>query len=308
MCYSAEIEEDYRKFLRVTGADMSIQDFARIYHHRKNYPKVKLPRALDRWFESITLDGVGEIRGLIAEHNALLMAKEEEELFTQRTRLVKAERALATKPTKKAAEDQRIAGKKMKAAKRRMDAMKRTTYEISDGRYYSEWFAPVVVVENGKRICKPMRWKLRPAGMPASFDKTHPGAYNARQDNLDHFWKRQFSRQRCATVARRFFESVEGPDGESVELEFQPNGLDDMLVACIWDRWTGNEGETLESFAAVTTDPPPEVRAAGHDRCIIPLKPEHLTAWLDPSTSSLDAVHAILEDRERPYYEHRLAA
>ena len=26
MCYSAEVEEDWKKFLRVTGADMSIRD------------------------------------------------------------------------------------------------------------------------------------------------------------------------------------------------------------------------------------------------------------------------------------------
>ena len=62
------------------------------------------------------------------------------------------------------------------------------------------------------------------------------------------------------------------------------------------------------SFAAITDDPPPEVAAAGHDRCIIPIKPEYVDAWLNPNAKHLAAQYAILDDRERPYYEHRLAA
>jgi putative SOS response-associated peptidase YedK len=63
----------------------------------------------------------------------------------------------------------------------------------------------------------------------------------------------------------------------------------------------------LQSFAAITDEPPPEVAATGHDRCVIPLKEEHLDAWLDPK-GDLAAMQRILDDRERPYYEHRLAA
>jgi putative SOS response-associated peptidase YedK len=48
--------------------------------------------------------------------------------------------------------------------------------------------------------------------------------------------------------------------------------------------------------------------AAGHDRCIIPIKPEHIDAWLNPQASGREAMQAILDDRARPYYEHRLAA
>ena len=48
--------------------------------------------------------------------------------------------------------------------------------------------------------------------------------------------------------------------------------------------------------------------AAGHDRCIIPIKPENIEAWLNPGASNLDAMYAILDDKDRPYYEHKLAA
>jgi putative SOS response-associated peptidase YedK len=58
----------------------------------------------------------------------------------------------------------------------------------------------------------------------------------------------------------------------------------------------------------VTDDPPAEVSAAGHDRCIIPLKQECVDAWLQPDPKNLQAQYAVLDDRERPYYEHREAA
>jgi hypothetical protein len=31
-------------------------------------------------------------------------------------------------------------------------------------------------------------------------------------------------------------------------------------------------------------------------------------AWLNPDPANLEALYAILDDRERPYYEHRMAA
>ncbi|CAB3794589.1 hypothetical protein LMG27177_03669 [Paraburkholderia fynbosensis] len=81
-----------------------------------------------------------------------------------------------------------------------------------------------------------------------------------------------------------------------------------MHVACLWSRWSAPGQPYLLSFAAITDEPLPEIAAAGHDRCIIPIKPKNLDAWLNSDPKSLDAMYAILDDRERPYYEHRLAA
>jgi hypothetical protein len=37
-------------------------------------------------------------------------------------------------------------------------------------------------------------------------------------------------------------------------------------------------------------------------------KEENIDAWLNPDPKNLDAMHAILEYRARPYYEYRMAA
>lgn len=52
----------------------------------------------------------------------------------------------------------------------------------------------------------------------------------------------------------------------------------------------------------------PEVAAADHDRCINPIRRKNVEAWLRPDRVNLTAQYAILDDRERRYYEHRLAA
>lgn len=78
--------------------------------------------------------------------------------------------------------------------------------------------------------------------------------------------------------------------------------------ACLWSRWTARGEKDLLSFAIITDDPPPEIAEAAHDRCPVPIKPEHLDAWLTPDARNLEAMDAILDDKATPYYEHRLAA
>jgi putative SOS response-associated peptidase YedK len=164
-----------------------------------------------------------------------------------------------------------------------------------------------------------MRYQCRPQGKPAFYDTKFPGTYNARKDSLEGFWKDMFGYSHGLVVVNAFFENVSrhnvehrelapGEKEQNVVLEFRPNPTQDMLVACLWSRWTGENGEELLSFAAITDEPPPEVSAAGHDRCIVPIKPENIDRWLNPDPADLAAQLAILEDRQRPYYEHRLAA
>jgi putative SOS response-associated peptidase YedK len=81
-----------------------------------------------------------------------------------------------------------------------------------------------------------------------------------------------------------------------------------MRAACLWSPWSAPGEPDLLSFAAITDEPPEEAAAAGHDRCVIPIRPDNIDAWLNPDPQDLAAQCAVLDDRERPYYEHRLAA
>lgn len=319
MCYSAQIEADYRKYVKMFGAQMDVREFARLYWERAEGSKTKIPKAMDDVFaDPQSVDG-RQIRASIDRHNAEQATRLEQELFKQRTRLADAERLLQTKVTKAAAESRRIASDKIEWTFGKLDDIRRTAPQNRDSRIFPGHYAPVMVVEDGQRIIKPMRYQCRIAGKPASYDVKFPGTYNARRDNLEGFWKPLFGSSHGLMLVSAFYENVsrarmegrelaEGEKDDNVVLEFKPNTQDNMLVACLWSRWSAQGQPDLLSFAAITDDPPEEVAAAGHDRCIVPIKPEHIDAWLNPTASDLFTQHAILDDRDRPYYDHKLAA
>lgn len=214
---------------------------------------------------------------------------------------------------------QRIATDKVKQLMGRHADLKRTELRDRDRRIFPGWYVPVMIWEDGKRVLKPMRYGCRPAGKPAFYDVKYPGTYNARRDNLQGFWKNQFGHTHGLIVVNAFYENVnrhkaEGRElatGEEVEnlvLEFRPRPTQDMLIACLWSKWTGSGEPDLLSFTAITDEPPAEVAAAGHDRCIVPIKQSHVDEWLNPGTTDAKRLLEILDDRERPYYEHRMAA
>ena len=319
MCYSAQIQADYRKYIKMFGAHMGIREFAQLYFERAEGSKAKVPKAMDDAFSAPQSDEEREVKALIDKYNTEQVRKLEQDLFKQRARLADAERALQTKVTKAASESKRIATEKIGWTLGKLDDIRRTTPKTRDSRIFPGHYAPVLVVENGQRVVKPMRYQCRIAGKPANYDVRFPGTYNARRDNLGGFWKPLFGYSHGLIVVSSFYENVsrakmegrelsEGEQDENVVLQFEPNPPHEMLVACLWSRWSGKGEPDLLSFAAITDEPPPEIAAAGHDRCIIPIKPENVDAWLNPDASDLAALYAILDDRDRPYYEHRLAA
>jgi putative SOS response-associated peptidase YedK len=166
---------------------------------------------------------------------------------------------------------------------------------------------------------KPMRYHLRQFYQPPSVDREFDGLYNARRDNLDKYWKAVWGKQHGFVIITAFYENVplhkfEHRDLEAGEapknliLEFNPKPETEMLLACLWDSWGKAKDEQFLSFAAITDEPPAEVSAAGHDRCVIPLQEKNLESWLTPQGRDKSELYAILDERERPYYEYRLAA
>ena len=318
MCYSAEVQEDYRWYIRTFGAKIDIADFVHLYTARMSDKNIRIGKAMDAAFADPKSDGERQVKALIDEFNASQTAKLEQEVFKQKKRLADAQRTLQTKMTKKAQEDQRIATDKITWSLAKLNDLRRTELKDKDSRIFPGWYAPVMVMRDGEKLLKPMRYQCRPAGKPAFYDSKYPGTYNARRDNLEGFWKNQFGHTHGIMVVSAFYENVSlhksqqrelapGEAEQNVVLQFKPRPRHDMLVACLWSHWQGKDDE-LWSFAAITDEPPVEIAAAGHDRCIIPIKSENVDAWLDPNPGRLGDLYAILDDRDRPYYEHRLAA
>lgn len=318
MCYSGQIVAEHRKYEREWGVTIDIKRYVELFWERHNGAPVKTPKAMDDAFLTPQNPDEQSIRDAILGYREAQSAKLQQDMFAQAKRLADAERQLRSKPTKAAAESRRVARKKIEHAKARLGDLARVDHLDRDSRIFPGVYAHVLVMEEGRRVLKPMRYQCRPCGKPALYDRKYPGTYNARRDNLDGFWRGQFGVSHGIVVMDAFFENVAhhavegrelapGETEKSVVLEFRPQPRHNMLVACLWSHWHAPGQPDLLSFAAITDEPPLEVAAAGHDRCIIPIKPENIDAWLEPRQRLAD-MHNILDDRDRPYYEHRMAA
>lgn len=303
MCYSAKIQANYREYVRRYGADMDIDTFRRLFFARAAGNDIKIPKAVDAAFDGID----EEITVASAAYRSQRTRKLETDLFEQRTRLAAAEKKLAVKITKKASEDVRIATDKIAAATRGLDDLHRRDLQEGDSRIFPGWYAPVLIELGGKRLVVPMRYRCRIPGWTEADEKQKPSTYNARSDSLATAWRKVFGFTHGIMLADSFFEHVDR-DGRDVVLRFDPTPPQQMQLACLWTRTEIPGADDLWSFAAITDDPPPEVAAAGHDRCVIPLKSSNVDAWLAPDPSRRAQLREILADHERPYYEHQLAA
>lgn len=308
MCYSAQLEEAHRRYVRETGAWIDLLQFKELFGERALNPAIRIPRAIERWFDDPKSPAEREIKALIDAHREHEITTLERELFALRKRLADAERKLATKLTKAAAESARIATSKGEKAKARLDRLKDTKPRRSDARIFPMHYAPIVIEEGGQRLIRLARYHCRGSQQSAGIDRQFPGLYNARRDNLEKFWRNEFGTTHALMLVDSFYENVER-DGANAVLHFMPRPAGTMLIACLYSEWRDPKaGEKLLSFAAITDEPPAEVAAAGHDRMIINLKPQNVAAWLRPQGRSREELQAILSDRQAPYYEHELAA
>lgn len=318
MCYSAEAWTLYKAYVDEFGAEIDIKAFWELYLDRDEKYRIrhkmsdgtKIPKGVDLNFLRPKGELEEKIQALIEEWNGRKISESEQELFKQVKRVADAERKLQVKETKKALDDVRVGTNKIAQMKRWIADAKRTTLEPEkDNRIFPDWYAPVLIVENGKKLVRPMRYHCRPCGMDPSTDRTKTGQvsgkYNARRDNLTKFWRSQFGYTHGLMLAETFYENVDDGKGGSKEIQFRPRTGETMYIACLYSHWTDPKGKEpdLWSFAAITDEPEPEVAAQGHDRTIINIKPEHVDAWLNPDPNNLDALFAIFDDKRHPYYE-----
>jgi putative SOS response-associated peptidase YedK len=315
MCYSAQVVQMARKLSRQLGIRLDYAEVERLFFRRLEDPAVNISRGLEANFDEPSNDQERRIKAAIDEHRSRMAAKLEKDLFSQRTRLVNAQRSLTEKETKKAREEVRIATSKIAALSTKLSGLRSVEPNPEDNRIFPFVYAGVITRKDGQNLLTPMRYFCRPAGKPASYDRQFPGLYNARRDNLEKFWGEQFGSHHAIMVVESFFENVKlhtmehrqlkaGEREQNVVLQFKPEPAQAMYIACLWSHWTDPTEPDQRGFAAITDEPPADVAAAGHDRCIINLKPEHVEAWLTPETRSRQELQDLLSDRAVPVFQH----
>jgi hypothetical protein len=98
MCYSAQVEAGYKKYVREWGGDISIQEFFRLYWEGASNSRIKIPKAMDAVFANPQTDLERDIKSAIDQRSADQVTKLEQDIFKQKKRLADAERTLQTEP------------------------------------------------------------------------------------------------------------------------------------------------------------------------------------------------------------------
>ena len=190
------------KYLRETGAEMDIEQFAEIFGARVTDSSIRIPRSVERWFDEPKTDAERKIKALVDDFRASETTKIEREVFAQRKRLADAERTLASKPTKAAAESKRIAGDKIERAMTRLERLKAVKPHPAEARIFPLHYAPIVIQDGDRRFLRLARYHLRKPGEPAFIDRKLPGLYNARRDSLGQVLEGVIRRHSCGHAGR----------------------------------------------------------------------------------------------------------
>jgi putative SOS response-associated peptidase YedK len=319
MCFSALVRQDLQWLVRRYGAEIAWEMFEELFRRRLDDPDIQFSRALDVYLLRMQDERARPSQAYIERYRAQQAHVWEQELFKQRKRLMDAQRKLQAKETKAARNDERIATGKIAALTEKLTGLRSDQVAQLDTRIFPKKYVPVVTGEGDRLLIRPMRYLCRLPGKPSSHDQKFDGTYNARRDNLNGFWSSIYGKNHGIMVIDSFFENVPrhlyekralaaGERETSVVLNFNPNSGEPMTVACLWSHWTGEGEPALDSFAAITDEPPPEVLATGHTRCVISLKEENVREWLTPARVPRGRLEEILSDRQAPVYEHRIAA
>jgi putative SOS response-associated peptidase YedK len=320
MCYSAQIWADYRKYERF-GGTLDIKGYTVMagWARKKGMWTKAVPKTVRRSMLDAHVPALASAAAAASAEGAALL---QDEIEKQGERRAKAQAKLdSPKPTKAAQNDLRVATNKIEGAQRKLEELDAPASPDGMDRIWPGHFAPVLFrnPETGERLIAPMRYRCRLPGWTEADEVEKPGTYNARRDKLSTVWGKVFGVRHGLIAASRFYESVKlhslqqrslvpGEREQNVELVFTPRTGEDLLIACLYtySEAAGDE-PGFYSFAAITHDPPPEVAAAGHDRCIVTIREEDIDAWLDPQATGREGLLAILEREDRPYYEHELA-
>ncbi|MBL7664008.1 MAG: SOS response-associated peptidase family protein [Bacteriovoracaceae bacterium] len=174
-------------------------------------------------------------------------------------------------------------------------------------RIYPGYFANVMTIENGSRVFKPMRYRIRPEGSKEEIPSKY-NVFNARIDSLESrkTWQNLFMKKHGIFPFVRFFEWVE-PEGKKKLISFKPDSHEIMWAPCLYDEWKNGEIH-FHSFAILTDNPPLEISEQGHDRCPIFLKENLINKWLTPEQSSKSEIYDLLKVIEATYYRFKESA
>lgn len=159
---------------------------------------------------------------------------------------------------------------------------------------------PVITLgEDGKPQAELMKWGI-PRKLFLNGQSIEKELINTRADKaFGGFWRKTVMNHRCLVPATGFYEWKRAKDGKT-PFFIHPKHADLFAFAGIWSIWKDQDGQELNTYSIMTTEPNKEMKSV-HDRMPVILYPEDETSWIAP-TDDQSAIVAML----RPYQDNGL--
>ncbi|MGB6065468.1 MAG: SOS response-associated peptidase [Desulfomonilaceae bacterium] len=121
---------------------------------------------------------------------------------------------------------------------------------------------------------------------------------NARAESASQkpAFRSAFKTRRCLVPADGFYEWKKGKEDRKQPYLVRNADGSPFAFAGLWERWTGPDGEIIESCTILTTDAN-ELTRPIHDRMPVILHPRDYDLWLDPEVKDPGMLKPLL----RPY-------
>ena len=178
------------------------------------------------------------------------------------------------------------------------------------------WFAPSYNIapqstqpvvrlsaDTGKREFAPMRWGLVPYW--AKDAKIGYSTINARAEEVASkpLYREALKRRRCLIPADAFYEWQKLSAKARRPFAFGMANGEPYAFAGLWERWRPKEGEPLETFTILTTDPN-DIAEKVHDRMPVILERSDYSRWMelgDPERLPVDLLKPYPAEKMRSW-------
>src|SRR5271167_914768 len=144
----------------------------------------------------------------------------------------------------------------------------------------------------GERSLDMLRWGLVPFW--AKDINVGFANINAKAEGIENrpAFREAFQRRRCLVPVDNFYEWAKTATGKQpYAIALADRGV--MALAGLWETWRSPAGETVRSFAIITTTPN-ELCAEIHNRMPVVLKPEVWPGWLGEEPAGPPELKALL--------------
>jgi putative SOS response-associated peptidase YedK len=157
--------------------------------------------------------------------------------------------------------------------------------------------------DSGRREFAMQRWGLVPSwakDQKCGFTMINARAEDAAQKSA---FREAMKKRRCLVPADAFYEWQRMNSKGKQPFAFAMQSGEPYALAGLWERWKPKDGEPLETFTILTTDPN-ELMEPVHDRMPVIVEPRDYERWLeqgDPQRPPLDLLRPFATEKMKKW-------